>query len=271
MTRNRQSTRSGRDNKASVKLIEVGIDGASRISRRLTASLALAAVFFALLMSACSRDEGQPPDASNREAWQPPDGSQFSAKVDHPLVPLASVPVTTFEGNDRGSEARVESRVLGSADRVAGVPVTVVDVKEYKDGELVEHTLDYYAQDKEGNVWYFGERVDDIADGKVVAHSGEWLAGQDGARPGLFMPAHPKVGRDFQQERAPGVAEDRSTVVAVGVEVKTPLKTFSDCIKTKDFAPLDNATEFKHYCPGVGLVREEGVGSDEWLELVSHS
>jgi hypothetical protein len=236
-----------------------------------TVSLALAAVFFALLASACSREASRPPD--NREAWRPPDASRFSAQVDHPLVPLASVPLTIFEGTERNfllvrSEVRVESRVIERTDRVAEVPVAVVDVKEYKDGQLVEHTLDYYAQDKEGNVWYLGERVDDIADGKVVGHGGQWLAGQDGARPGLFMPAHPKVGQNFQQERAPGIAEDRSTVVAGGLEVRMPLRMFSDCIKTKDFAPLDNATEFKYYCPGVGLVREEGVG--ERLELVHY-
>jgi hypothetical protein len=251
-------------------LIEAGTVGlGSRISRGVT--VWLAAVFFALLASACTPAASRPPDSS--EAWRPPDGSRFSARVDHPLVPLASVPVTFFEGTERRflvfrSEVRVESRVLERTDSVAGVPVAVVDVKEYKDGQLVEHTLDYYAQDKEGNVWYLGERVDDIADGKVVGHRGEWLAGQDGARPGLFMPAHPEVGQTFQQERAPGVAEDRSTVVAVGLEVRTPLRTFSDCIKTKDVAPLDRVSEFKHYCPGVGLVREEGVG--ERLELVHY-
>lgn len=82
------------------------------------------------------------------------------------------------------------------------------------------------------------------------------------------MPAHPRVGQRFQQERAPGIAEDRSTVVAVGLGVRTPLRTFADCIRTKDVAPLDFATEFKHYCPGAGLVREEGVGAR--LELVQY-
>jgi hypothetical protein len=252
-------------------LIEVWTVGlGSRILRGVM--VWLAAVFLALLASACAPAASRPPEGS--EVWRPSDGSRFSARVDHPLVPLASVPVTNFEGTERKllvfrSEVRVESRVLERTDSVAGVPVAVVDVKEYKDGQLVEHTLDYYAQDKEGNVWYLGERVDDIAGGKVVGHRGEWLAGQDGARPGLFMPAHPKVGQTFQQERAPGVAEDRSTVVAVGLEVRTPQGTFSDCIKTKDVAPLDRVTEFKHYCPGVGLVREEGVG--ERLELVHYS
>jgi len=83
------------------------------------------------------------------------------------------------------------------------------------------------------------------------------------------MPADPQVGDEFEQERAPGVAEDRSTVVAVGLEVTTEAGTFSDCIKTRDFAPLDNVTEFKYYCPDVGLVREEPRGGR--LDLVSFS
>ena len=84
----------------------------------------------------------------------------------------------------------------------------------------------------------------------------------------MFMPAEPKVGDVFEQEQAPGVAEDRSTVVAVELEVKTPVGTFSDCIKTRDFAPLDDVTEFKYYCPRVGLVREEPP--DGRLELVRY-
>jgi hypothetical protein len=80
------------------------------------------------------------------------------------------------------------------------------------------------------------------------------------------MPADPKVGRSFEQERAPGVAEDRSKVVAVDVERRTPAGRFGGCIKTEDYAPLDRRTEFKYYCRGVGLVREEGKASH--LDLV---
>ncbi|MGH2948730.1 MAG: hypothetical protein ACRDPC_21160 [Solirubrobacteraceae bacterium] len=162
-----------------------------------------------------------------------------------------------LEGHEGGADIRVASRVVDEADRVAGVPVAVVEVKDYERGQLVEHTHDYYAQRDDGSVWYLGERINDYQDGKIVGHKGQWLAGRGNAKPGLFMPADPKVGEDFQQERAPGVAEDRSTVVALGVDVRTPAGSFSDCIKTKDFAPLDDVTEFKFYCPGVGLVRED--------------
>jgi hypothetical protein len=198
----------------------------------------------------------------------------FRAEVSHPLVPLTSVRSAVFEGRERNRETgetidlRVESRVLERTDDVAGVRVAVVEVKDYEDGELVERTLDYYAQRLDGSVWYFGELVDDYNRGKIVGHKGQWLAGQGEARPGIFMPAAPNVGDVFEQERAPGVAEDRSTVVAVGLRVKTPAGAFTNCIKTKDFAPLDNVTEFKYYCHGVGLVREEPPGGR--LDLVRY-
>jgi hypothetical protein len=110
--------------------------------------------------------------------------------------------------------------------------------------------------------------VDDYEGGKVVGHKGQWLAGKDNAKPGIFMPAEPKVGDAFEQERAPGVAEDESKVVAAGLEVQTPAGTFSDCIKTEDYAPLDDVTEFKFYCPDVGLVREEPP--DGRLDLIEY-
>ena len=229
--------------------------------------LALVRVLGAVLVlsfavSACGGDDDEE-DAPSGEARQALDPAQFSATVDHPFVPLSSVRATVFEGTegdpDTGERVNIRSasRVLERPGRVSGVPVTVVDVREYEDGELVEHTRDYYAQHTDGGVRYMGESVDDIEDGKVVGHEGEWLAGRKGARPGIFMPADPKVGDAFEQERAPGIAEDRSEVVAVGLSVTTPAGRFNDCIKTRDFAPLDKLTEFKYYCAGVGLVREQ--------------
>jgi hypothetical protein len=235
---------------------------------------ALALAVLAVGAAACGGGDGARGDgrSADGEAGTPP--GDFSAEVSHPLVPLTSVRLTVFEGSERDPETgetielRIESRVLERTESVAGVRVAVVDVKDFEDGELVERTLDYYAQHPDGSVWYFGERVDDYEDGKVVGHEGQWLAGQGNARPGVFMPAEPNVGDVFEQERAPGVAEDRSTVVAVGLRVKTPAGTFSDCTKTKDFAPLDNVTEYKYYCRGVGLVREEPPGGR--LDLIRY-
>ncbi|OFW63913.1 MAG: hypothetical protein A2Y74_09165 [Actinobacteria bacterium RBG_13_63_9] len=146
--------------------------------------------------------------------------------------------------------------------------VTVAEEKSYEDGELVESTLDYFAQNRDGSVYYFGERVDDYEGGEVVGHGGQWLAGEGNNQPGLFMPAQPTLGLTFQQEKAPGIAEDTSTIVAVDERVTTRAGSFTGCIKTEDFDPLGNTTEFKFYCPGVGLVREEYPSGH--LDLVSY-
>jgi hypothetical protein len=241
---------------------------AGRVAVPVGPGLALVVGMLALLLSGCGGDDGSSGAEPTRQAQRPVDPARFSQSVDHPLVPLSSLALTVLEGSEGGPELRVESRVVDETERVAGVPVAVVEVKEYEGGKLVEHTHDYYAQRDDGSVWYFGERVNDYQDGKIVGHKGQWLAGKGNAKPGLFMPADPKVGDDFEQERAPGVAEDRSTVVALGVDVRTPAGRFSDCIKTKDFAPLDNVTEFKYYCPGVGLVREDPPGGR--VELVRY-
>jgi hypothetical protein len=233
----------------------------------------LAPLCLLVLLASCGGEE----EAGGRAPAAEASGfSAASAIVDNPLFPLSSVRTTVFEWTERDSETgetielRVDSRVLDETKRVAGVEVAVVDVNEFENGELVEHTLDYYAQDVEGNVWYFGEHVDDYEDGKIVGHSGQWLAGEGDAKAGLFMPANPKVGDKFEQERAPGVAEDRSKVVAAGVRVKTPAGSFSDCVKTEDFAPLDNVTEFKFYCRGVGVVRELPAAGGGRLDLVQY-
>jgi hypothetical protein len=195
-----------------------------------------------------------------------PDPADCSATVDNELMPLSSLRLMIFEGSERKGdtgrtvETRAELRVQEKPATIAGYPVTVVQVRESEDAALVERTLDYYTQCGDGDVWYVGEKVDNYKEGRLVGHGGQWQAGKGGAKPGLFMPADPKVGQTFEQERAPAVAEDRSTIVAVGVDVTVPAGEFTGCIKTEDFAPLDNITEFKFYCPRAGAVREQGPG-----------
>lgn len=203
------------------------------------------------------------------------DHRDFGVKIDNPLLPLSSLNMKLFEGEERDPDTgqvvktRLESRLLPRVDRVAGVPVIVIEDKAYQNGELIESTLDYFAQHRDGSVYYFGEQVDEYEGGKVVGHSGQWLAGEGRNEPGILMPAHPTAGLAFQQEYAPGVAEDRATVVAVDQSITTPAGSFTGCIKTEDSSPLDpNVTEFKYYCPAVGLVREELP--DGHLDLISY-
>lgn len=260
-------------------------------ARNVLTGRAAAVALLALLVAACGGEDdtgaGPSPSptsssptsessAASSPAAEPSPGvdlASLSAEIDNPFVPLDKVTLTVFEGEERDGQetirTRVEQRLLSRTETVAGVDAAVVAVREWENGELVERTFDYYAQDADGNVWYMGEHVNDYEDGKLSGHGGQWLAGENGAQPGLFMPAEPEVGVTFEQERAPGVAEDESTVVETGVDVTVPAGSFTGCIKTEDYAPLDGATEFKFYCPDVGLVREQGKKA--LSELVRYS
>jgi hypothetical protein len=196
---------------------------------------------------------------------------ELSPAVDHPLVPLTSVPVKIFTGEeiDETGETialRIDERVLTRSEQVAGVSVTVVKVDDYYNGELGKTTEDYFAQAPDGTVYYLGERVNELQDGRVVGHEGAWLTEPNGNPPGVFMPPAPTVGNTFDQEQIPGVAEAQSKVIAIDQTVTTAKGTFAGCIQTEDLELLDGTTEQKYYCPGVGLVREEFPGG--YIELL---
>jgi hypothetical protein len=121
------------------------------------------------------------------------------------------------------------------------------------DGELIEDTDDWYAQDKDGNVWYFGEDVKNYENGVLVDRSGSWEAGVDGAKAGVVMWAQPEVGSIYYQEYYQGQAEDIGEVVSDNETVDVPYGTMSGCLQTEDTTPLEpDVLEYKYYCPGVG-------------------
>ena len=109
--------------------------------------------------------------------------------------------------------------------------------REWLNGQLTEETRDWVAQDKDGNVWYFGEAVDNYENGKLVNHEGSWEAGVDGAKPGIVMLSNPRAGDTYRQEYYPGTAEDMGTVVAVGKRISIPRgASFEDCVKIRDWS-----------------------------------
>jgi hypothetical protein len=203
--------------------------------------------------------------------------ADFSTNITNPLFPLSSLGTKVFEGQDTDPDTgelidtQLESVVLGKSRKVAGVQVLVLEEKAFADGELVERALDFFAQHQDGTVYYFGESVDNYENGKLVDHDGSWLAGKNGAEPGIIMPADPFVGQTFNQENAPGVAEDQSRVLALDENVKTPAGKFKGCAKFEDTNPLESPppSEFKWFCPGVGLVRDEDA--EGFIELVSYT
>jgi hypothetical protein len=205
------------------------------------------------------------------------DPAAFSATIDNPLFPLSEYSKLVYEGEEVDPDTgetittRVEMTVMPESKKtVAGVAVLVVQDQAFENGELIESTLDYFAQHADGSVYYFGEDVDNYEDGEIKDHEGSWLAGEGENQPGITMPPEPAVGDVFQQEKAPGIAEDEMTVLSVTETVTVPAGSWENCVKTEDVNPLDGAgaIEYKLYCPDVGFVLEEFEGGS--LELVSY-
>lgn len=151
--------------------------------------------------------------------------------------------------------------VLNETKKVGNVETRIVEERESKDGKLVEISRNYFAVDKtSNNIYYFGEDVDMYKDGKVVNHEGSWLAGVNGAKYGLIMPADPKVGNKFYQEVAPGVAMDRAEVKSVTEKKKVPAGEFENCLKTEETSGVDPKEKgTKVYAPNVGLIIDSGM------------
>jgi hypothetical protein len=198
------------------------------------------------------------------------DPANFVAGVDNPWFPLKPGSVLTYRGIKDGQVAIDKVTVPGDTITVAGVPCIVVHDDLTLDGQLAEQTDDWYAQDKDGNVWYFGEDTKELEGGKVTSTEGSWTTGVDGAQAGIFMPADPQVGTSGLQEFLAGHAEDRFVVLLTDSKVKVPAGSFTGALLTAEWTRLepDVLTE-KSYVRGLGEVREVDVaGGDEKLELV---
>ncbi|MCA9572249.1 MAG: hypothetical protein KC656_30630 [Myxococcales bacterium] len=198
------------------------------------------------------------------------DPAKFGPTVDNPFFPL--VPGTVFhytEETEDGVET-ITTTVTADTRVVAGVTCVVVHDVAEEDGEVAEDTFDWYAQDDQGNVWYFGEDTT-AYDGDESTKAGSWEAGVDGAQPGILMPGDPQVGQRYRQEYYAGEAEDMGEVLALDAAATVPHGTYEGCLRTRDWTPLEpDKVEEKVYCRGVGLVQADLVeGGLEHLELVS--
>jgi hypothetical protein len=185
------------------------------------------------------------------------DPADFVDRVDNVYLPFLPGARWTYEGTSDGQVER--TRVVVTADRkmILGIPAVVVRDTVRVGGTVVEDTHDWFAQDREGNVWYLGEDVLERRHGALVRGAGSWEAGVDGAAPGIVMPAAPEPGHAFRQEFSRGVAEDLVEVVAVDARKRVPAGRYDHVIVTKEWNPLEpKVVEEKRYAPGVGLVAE---------------
>lgn len=189
--------------------------------------------------------------------------------IDNPYFPLKPGTTFLYEGQEDGIPARDETLVTHDFRLVDGVLCVVVRDRAYLNDPaiLVEETFDWYAQDKFGNVWYFGEEATEFPSG---SKEGSWEAGENGALPGILMEAHPRVGNQYSQELAIGVAQDMAQVLSVNKALAISLGSFDDLLLTKEWSPLEKGvTEHKYYAPGVGFIYGVMVkGGSENTELV---
>lgn len=188
----------------------------------------------------------------------------------NPLFPL--VPGTTYNYravDEEGTET-ITFEITHRTRKILGVTCIVVHDAVLLDGSLIEDTDDWFAQDREGNVWYFGESTAEYEDGLITTTDGAWEAGVDSARPGIIMFAKPKVGKTYRQELFLDEAEDAAKILALDERVTVPAGTYSNCLKTKDFTPIDPGNfEYKYYAPGVGAVLEVNPRTGKRTELIS--
>ena len=196
------------------------------------------------------------------------DPANFQAGVDNSYFPL--VPGTTFRFIETSGRHASENEVTVTHDTkvVMGVTCVVVHDVVREKGILTEETSDWYAQDKEGNVWYFGEDTKEHRAHGKVSTAGSWEAGVGGALPGVIMWGKPAPGAPYRQEYSKGQAEDMGQIVAVDDSVTVPCGSFKGCVRTKDWSLLEPGTEKKWYAKGIGLARTESA-TGEVATLVS--
>ncbi len=203
----------------------------------------------------------------------------FVKVIDNPYLPKIAGSHYTYEAATPEGLERVEVNVLNETRMILGVEATVVRDIVYLDGKIVEDTYDWFAQDKKGNVWYFGEDVTDYIyddQGKFIGteKAGSWEAGVDGAQAGILMYSRPDrhIGDTYLQEYYAGEAEDTASVLSDDAVVELAKKTYHDVIQTYDFTPLDqSAEEYKYYAENVGLIKIINLDTGKQLELIDYS
>ena len=196
----------------------------------------------------------------------------FTARVNNPWFPLRPGTVYVYRGVKDGKPSRDVVTVTHRIKTIQGAPCVVVADRLHLAGRLEERTSDWYSQDRQGNVWYFGEATAELdRHGHVATTEGSWEAGRDGAKAGIYMPAHPVPGRFGRQEYYRGHADDHFEVLSLQAGVSVPYLSSRRALLTKEWTPLEpGVLDHKFYVRGIGTVLEQTVrGGDERNELVS--
>lgn len=226
-----------------------------------------------LVLASCGGDDTSEPTVAPVLADYA--AASFVEGIDNVYFPFTPGRTWSYEGIEGDEVERIEVVVTGDMRLVDGIMAVVVRDTVTLDGELVEDTYDWYAQDTEGNVWYLGEESKEYENGEVVSTAGSWETGVDGALPGIIMYADPSAHRNepYRQEFYPGEAEDVGEIVEVGATLTVRGTTYADVVVVREWNLLEPGVfENKYFAPGIGVVRELVVegGSGE-VELIESS
>lgn len=220
--------------------------------------------FVAMLAMGCDR--------TAEETYNPViDSANFVTKIDNKYFPLNPGTTFIYQGKTEDDTEKNEVYVTHKTKTILGVTCIEIEDKVWVNDELTEMTLDWYAQDKDGNVWYFGEDTKEYTKGVVVSTKGSWEAGVKGAKPGIIMQANPQVGKPYRQEYYKGEAEDMAEVLGLNESASVPYGFYKNCLKTKDWSLLEpDVVENKYFSPGIGEVLSVTVkGGSDRVELVN--
>ena len=203
------------------------------------------------------------------DRYDPPiDPTNFTTTIDNPYFPL--VPGTTFTYLTPNGAIKDVFAVTHDTRVIDGVTCVQVHDSVYTNDELTEDTLDFFAQDREGNVWYFGENTAEFENGLLATIEGSFLSGLNHDKAGIIMKAHPAPGDFYRQEFSLGNAEDYAETLNLNSRVVVPYGQFNNCLKSQETTPLEpDALEDKYYAPGVGNVLTVDLVTGERDELIS--
>ncbi len=230
------------------------------------------AVAAAMVLTACGpSDSGGLPQGDQPVELDPAD---FTTEIDNTYWPMAPGTRWTYrETNAEGNVSDVVVVVTTETKEIAnGIVARVVRDTVSQDGEIIEDTFDWYAQDSDGNIWYLGEDTAEFENGEMVSTEGSFEAGVDGALPGIIMPGEPQPGMKYREEYYAGEAEDNGEVLSVEEMAEVPYGQFQDVLLIKDTITLEpDVLEYKLYAPGVGpvlvLAVSGGGGREELITV----
>jgi hypothetical protein len=201
------------------------------------------------------------------------DAADFTTNIDNPYWPMRPGSHWVYREVENGETQRVDVTVLDKTKVLAGITARVVHDEVTRQGQVVENTYDWYAQDSHGNLWYLGEDTAEYENGKLKTKEGTWAAGVDGAEPGVVVPASPKQGMRYREEYYAGHAEDGAEVLSANSQVQVPFGRFRNALLTRNFSSIEpTVEEMKLYAKGVGPVMELLVsGGSGRTELLGYT